>query len=656
MNISTKLLKAAAGQAGGAGLDVDEVFSTFLYDGTGSTQTITNNIDLSGEGGLVWTKSRSAARNHSLHDSARGVTCLLKSNATNAQYCDATQMASFNSNGFTVGSDGSSNTNGDEYVSWTFRKAPKFFDVISIDVPDPEPTSVTVNHNLGQEVGMVIMKPYLHTYPWYVWHRSIGANYSLELNSTAARSYVGGSGFSSTSTTITIPGSFVHSGSNNGKCILYLFAHNNSDGGFGPDSDQDVIKCGSFTVDSSYAATVNLGFEPQFLMVKRYDGTSKWETVNVNQGWDLNGANTLFWNNTNAESDIWGGGVVPTSTGFEVTTGLNIGNYIYMAIRRGPLAAPTDATKVFAIDGETDTSPTPPTFNSGFPVDFWMGRRNTAGVDTWYLYDRLRKDDVAVSSNLSDAEFTAGGSYSKNDRNDGIGDFATVYYANSYAWMWKRAPSYFDVVAYTGTGSAMTVNHNLSAIPEMIWVKARNATQKWAVYHSAMGNTHYMRLNDTTDQIASSTRWNDTSPTASVFTVGTDSQVNNSSYDYIAYLFATVAGVSKVGSYTGNDTGQNIDCGFSNGARFVLIKCSSHGDRSWMVFDSTRGIVAGADPFLTLNSNSAEYYAYNGAGSEQNYTSSNLDLIDPYSSGFAVVGGTGMVNENGKTYIFYAIA
>ena len=74
-------------------LDITDVFSTYLYTGTGSAQTITNGIDLDGEGGLVWTKSRSAARNHSLHDSARGVTCLLKSNATNAQYCDATQMA-----------------------------------------------------------------------------------------------------------------------------------------------------------------------------------------------------------------------------------------------------------------------------------------------------------------------------------------------------------------------------------------------------------------------------------------------------------------------------------------------------------------------------------------------------------------------------------
>ena len=77
-----------------------------MYDGTGSAQTINNGIDLDGEGGMVWTKSRSISRNHSLHDSAKLFTCKLR-NGTNAEYCDATQMASFNSNGFTVGTDGS---------------------------------------------------------------------------------------------------------------------------------------------------------------------------------------------------------------------------------------------------------------------------------------------------------------------------------------------------------------------------------------------------------------------------------------------------------------------------------------------------------------------------------------------------------------------
>jgi len=176
-----KLLQAAAGSAGGAGLDVDEVFSTYLWDGNGSTRTITNGIDLDGEGGLVWYKGRDtgglgASQRHSLYDTERGATKRLRSDSTSAAQTESTALTAFNSNGFTIGGDAETNQSNYDYASWTFRKAPKFFDVVSIDVPDPEPTTITVNHNLGQQVGMVIIKPYLHTYPWYVWHRSIGAN------------------------------------------------------------------------------------------------------------------------------------------------------------------------------------------------------------------------------------------------------------------------------------------------------------------------------------------------------------------------------------------------------------------------------------------------------------------------------------------------
>ena len=134
-------------------------------------------------------------------------------------------------------------------------------------------------------------------------------------------------------------------------------------------------------------------------------------------------------------------------------------------------------------------------------------------------------------------------------------------------------------------------------------------------------------------------------PTASVFTPGQASATNRQNYSHIAYFFATVAGISKVGSYTGDGTTDGskvIDCGFSNGAKLVLVKCSSHsGD--WAVFDTARGIVAGNDPALFLNNTAAE--------------NDGFDVIDPNSSGFAVLdnGGT-YINENGRTYIFYAIA
>jgi len=196
------------------------------------------------------------------------------------------------------------------------------------------------------------------------------------------------------------------------------------------------------------------------------------------------------------------------------------------------------------------------------------------------------------------------------------------------------------VVAYTGTGSNTTVTHNLGVIPEMMWVKPRNITDHWHVYHKDSTANNYLLLNENLANVDSDTVWNDTTPTSSVFTVGTNGGVNGNGNNYVAYLFATVSGVSKVGSYTGNGGTQNIDCGFSSGARFVLIKRTDVSE-GWKVHDSTRGIVAGEDPFLELNNTNAE--------------NSSFDVIDPYSGGFAVNNFYGW-NGSGGSYIFYAIA
>ena len=114
-----KLLQAAAGSAGGAGLDVDEVFSTYLYEGNNSTQTITNNIDLSGEGGLVWIKERTQNEGHRLIDTARGNTKMLRSDASGGNYTLDGGFNDFTSTGFTLKADGgwSINSSSEDYVS-----------------------------------------------------------------------------------------------------------------------------------------------------------------------------------------------------------------------------------------------------------------------------------------------------------------------------------------------------------------------------------------------------------------------------------------------------------------------------------------------------------------------------------------------------------
>jgi hypothetical protein len=131
-------------------------------------------------------------------------------------------------------------------------------------------------------------------------------------------------------------------------------------------------------------------------------------------------------------------------------------------------------------------------------------------------------------------------------------------------------------------------------------------------------------------------------PTSTVFTLGSQVQSNNSGATYVAYLFATLAGVSKVGTYTGTGAAQTINCGFTAGSRFVLIKrTDSTGD--WYVWDSARGIIPSNDPYLLLNSTAAEV--------------TGTDYVDTTSVGFEITStAPAAINANGGTFLFLAIA
>lgn len=173
----------------------------------------------------------------------------------------------------------------------------------------------------------------------------------------------------------------------------------------------------------------------------------------------------------------------------------------------------------------------------------------------------------------------------------------------------RRAPGFLDIVAYTGDGVAgKEVKHNLGVEPEMIIAKSRATPDQggidgyWLVYHKDNSNNQSLFLN-TSDSKMGDASWYNTTPTASNFNV--DNYNNFSGKDYISYLFASLPGVSKVGSYIGTGTDQVIDCAFTNGARFVLIKrTDSAGD--WYLWDSARGITAGNDPYVLLNRVSVE--------------------------------------------------
>ena len=640
----SNIKKLMTSAAGGAGLNVEDVFSTYLYEADGtSSQTITNNIDLSTEGGLVLLKSRAATSGTWWYDTERGVTKELRSDSTGAESTESVGLTAFNTDGFTFGFRQNQSAYTDS-VSWSFRKAPKFFDVVTFTSASSGNT--TFSHDLGTEPAFVVIKNTQTSDPWIIYHRSTGTTKLLAFTTSAAGEQGAGT-FTATSTDFTVASNLMYTSQ---TYVAYLFAHNDGDGGFGPDGDQDIIKCGSYTGNGlANGPVINLGFEPQWLMVKASSSIGNWHMFDTMRGIPTGGNDPWLNADESSAENPNSPALDVTATGFKLAdnsagwNGSSI-NYIYMAIRRGPLAQPESATEVFApVFHNDDTSEI--NVSGGFTADAFISKLRS-GTDTYMTPRLLGGQTLRPSSTAGEVGYS---NFVAWDTQEGV-NFTGWWGAvnDGIDWQFKRAPGFFDVVAYTGNGTAgRTVSHNLGVAPEMMWVKSRSSGDNWYVYHKDLTSAAYaLILNQTAASLNAPTLWNSTAPTDSVFTVGSDGGINGSTKPFIAYLFATLPGVSKVGSYTGNSTGnasgitQTIDCGFTSGARFVLIK-KTNGTGSWAVFDTERGIVSGNDPYLQLNDTAAE--------------STVTDAIDPHSSGFTLTSST-LFNSNGDTYIFYAIA
>jgi hypothetical protein len=295
------------------------------------------------------------------------------------------------------------------------------------------------------------------------------------------------------------------------------------------------------------------------------------------------------------------------------------------------MKTPTTGTEVF-LPQLANTSA--PTYRASFTIDMVMALQRTGG--SHYIGDRLR------GAFISDTTSTAAEAAYANEKWDY--QTSALAYASGPTYevgeCFRRAPGFFDVVCYTGTGVARTVNHNLGVVPELIFVKSRTDASNWFIYNATTGNTKYLILNADNISQTASTVWNNTTPTSTVFSLGTSIVVNKSASNFVAYLFATCAGVSKVGSYTGTGATQTINAGLASGARFVMIKrTDSTGD--WFVWDTARGMVAGTDPRLALNLISAE---------------SNANWVYTASTGFQIVTTDASVNASGGSYIYLAIA
>ena len=605
---------------------IDDLFSVTNYIGSGAAKVVSTGIDIS-TGGLIVVKARNNISNFGFVDSIRGVTKVLSPAVSTAETTDVNSITAISSTGFTLGSSATYNTSGKFYSAFSFKKSPSFFDVVTYTGTGT--SSLTVPHNLGSAPGMVTVKAKSATGNWATRHES--STGLLYLNRTDGAAVGFTEITASSSTTFTVDLTLNASGV---IYIAYIFASD-------PSIDGNIA-CGSFTTDVSSNATVSsLSWEPQLVLCKRLNSQSDWFILNSTSGLTVSNSLSLAVNSTAAETVItW---INPTTTGFNIKNLFTSSTYVYIAIRR-PYAAPTTGSSVFYAKTYTGNGATQAISGVGFSPDLTFVRPRTT-VTAWSVIDSMRGYAKSLISSTTAAETVDTSKITGYDNSDGF-SISTSASVNSngityVAHNFKRATGFFTIAADTGTGVNKTVPHNLGAVPELMIRKSRSSATDWIVWSKSLAAAECLVFNTTAAKATAATYWNSTAPTDTVFSVGNSSNINLNLGQYVTYLFATVSGVSKVGSYTGNGTTQTINCGFSTGARFILIKCtSSVGD--WFTWDTSRGIIAGSDPFLAYNTTTVENTAD--------------DSIDPDSTGFIVNQTTSNINANTATYIYLAIA
>ena len=448
---------------------------------------------------------------------------------------------------------------------------------------------------------------------------------------------------SSTVTTATVsPGTIT----NSGVVASIWNPFDDSEGfKFGEGGDQNMIKTGRYLGrGTTLNPEIHCGWEPQFIMIKKLTNTAPWLMYDCIRGVYGEDDSPYLAADSNAAEVTSTSFITLTPTGFHLNDDYGYVNdanetYSYIAIRRadGWVSKPASAgTDVFAMD-LGNASSTIPTFDSGFPVDYAIVRQ-FASTDNWGNYSRLTGDSY-LRLNTTDSQ----GTYSGGKWDSNLGWAATNYWdSNRLSWMWKRGPG-FDVVAYEGNSqNSRIIRHSLGAAPDMMWIKNRDDTTDWIVGHIGLdgGNepwTHYLKLN-TYDAEGDYDYFMDKAPTAYSFEVTTGA-VNDTNKSYLALLFKSITGISKVGSFTPDSSGSfTVTLGFT--PRFMVLKPRTFSDNNWgwWVYDSQRGLTSGLTNRLTLESTAAQI-----SGSTNGTTATGINF-------------TGWGDQSSNNWVYYAHA
>jgi hypothetical protein len=439
------------------------------------------------------------------------------------------------------------------------------------------------------------------------------------------------------------------------------------------DKPSDYFDTIIYTGNGSDPRTLTgVGFQPDWVWTKKRNGATGHRLVDSVRGV----TKALFTNGTNVESTESNGLTAFASDGY--TLGDN-GNYnansdTYVSwnwLASGTAPSQTYTVKVVSDSGNkyrfddfgtsavtldlqeggTYTFDQSDSSNSGHPLRFSTTSDGTHGGGSEYTTNVTTtgtpgsagaKTVITVASSAPTLYYYCSvhsgmGGQANTNTTHGSSNFSGSIQANVSA----NTTAGFSAVSYTGTGSNATIGHGLGVAPKMIIIKNLGATQGWCVYHESIGATKFLSLNSTDAQVTASDRFNDTSPTSSVFSVGTHADTNGSSATYVAYCFAEKKGYSKFGSYTGNASadGTFVYTGFKP-AFFMVKRTDTTND--WQMHDSTRDTFNGVTQRLRANLSDAE--ATTGA------------FYDFTSTGVKVRNTDFSMNASGGTYIYMAFA
>jgi len=303
----------------------------------------------------------------------------------------------------------------------------------------------------------------------------------------------------------------------------------------------------------------------------------------------------------------------------------------------------------------------------------WVWLKKISSSGDHVAYDSVRGTNKRLQPNANDAEVDRSGNNDelKAFNSDGwtLGTWnsnVTGSGSSNVSWNWKAGTSFtndasstgvgtidssgsvsdtsgFSIVIRTGTASAGTIKHGLSTVPKMIITKMRNAVENWGIYHVGIGNTKYLKLDANDVEDSSSGVWNNTTPTASVFSVGSSALVNGSGKTYVDYIFSDVQGYSKFGSYTGNGNadGPFVYTGFK--PAWIMIKKATGSANNWYMMDNKRTPNNVSVKYLLADTNAVEE---TGSGQERDFL----------SNGFKIRNSNNGLNTSGETYVYMAFA